>query len=78
MPVTGIASLKNDEQATATGFANSLLFETFLKGAGVREALVPASLEGGMYGDFLIQQLAQDLAKQFAGTVPGNPYMSKP
>jgi len=63
-----------DAKQPAQRFVQALLFENFLKSAGMREALVPASLEGGMFGDFLIQQLAQDLAQQLGAPAAGLPY----
>jgi hypothetical protein len=70
-PLAAIASMRTQPEARADSaltMANSLLFETFLKSANVGKALVPASLEGGIYSDFLLQQLALDLARQM-----GNP-----
>lgn len=76
-PVTALTPVRQDTAASPEKFAQALLFETFLKGAGLREALAPSSLEGGMFGDFLIQQLAQDLARQVDLPAAGQPYGDK-
>lgn len=66
---SGQGPSRKDGAEAAIKLAQSMLFETLLKSSGLQQALVPASMEGTLYGDFFIQKLAQDLAAQLGGRV---------